>query len=546
MFKKFTITRGDLFGGITAGIVALPLCLAFGVASGLGAEAGLYGGIFVGIMASIFGGTPVQITGPTAPMTLIASTVVIGNTLPSGEINLPSVLMVFLLAGGFQVLFGVLRLGQFIRYLPYPVISGLMTGIGIIILAQQIFPLLGMSAPASDFLTILLSINQLSNGFNLSAAGLALATIILIYTLPRLTKVVPPTLIALIVLTSIAVVFHLSVPMIGEIPSGLPKPILPVFILTDIKLIIIAALQLAFLGAIDSLSTSLVADNMTKTQHNSNQELIGQGIGNMTSAIFGGIPAAGAFVRTAINIRSGARHASSGVIHGLFLLAVLLGLSGIVQYIPNAVLASILVTAGLGIIDYRSLKHIRRAPKSDVIVMLLVIVLTIFVDMIAAVAIGMIVASLIFMAKIATLAEQNTTLVVADDTPWADELALKEDLRKQIIFKHITGPLFFGFVSSFRASASTITEGKLFVLRMEKVNYLDQSGLYALHDVIVDSQAAGLTVCIVGLAENLVERLEMIQIIPGILHKSFVFENFEYFSKALPQILESNQSDRFN
>lgn len=541
MFKKFTVTKGDLFGGITAGIVALPLCLAFGVASGLGAEAGLYGGIFVGILASIFGGTPVQITGPTAPMTLIASTVVIGNTLPSGEINLPSVLMVFLLAGGFQVLFGLLRLGQFIRFLPYPVISGLMTGIGFIILAQQLFPLFGMQAPGSDFLTILLSINLLSDGFNLSAALLAFATLFIIYGLPRITKVVPPSLVALILLTSIAFLFKINIPTIGEIPSGLPKPILPVFELANIKLMIIASIQLAFLGAIDSLSTSLVADNMTKTQHNSNQELIGQGIGNMTSAIFGGIPAAGAFVRTAINIRSGARHASSGIIHGLFLLAVLLGLSNIVQYIPNAVLASILVTAGLGIIDYKSLKLIRRTPKSDVIVMLLVILLTVFVDMIAAVAIGMVVASLIFMAKIAKLAEDRSELVNADDAPWADELALDESIRKQIIFKHLSGPLFFGFVSAFRASAAKVTDGKLFVLRLEHVTYLDQSGLYALQDVISDCQSAGLKVCIVGLNPDLVAKLETMKIIPYTLHPSFVFEEFSHFIKILPQLIDTNE-----
>lgn len=539
MFARFCITRGDLFGGLTAGVVALPLCLAFGVASGLGAEAGLYGGIIVGILASLFGGTPVQISGPTAPMTLIASTVVITHTLPSGEINIANVLAVFLLAGLFQVLFGILRLGQFIRFLPYPVISGLMTGIGIIILTQQIFPLLGMVSPASDPVIIISSLGSLSSGFNPEAALLAALTIILIFVLPRFIKKLPASLVALVGLTTFGVIAGLSVPTIGQIPAGLPHFVVPAFVLAEVKLLIWAALQLAFLGSIDSLTTSLVADNITKTRHKSNQELIGQGIGNMTSALFGGLPGAGAFVRTAINVRAGGRHCTSGIIHGLFLLLVLLGLSGIVQYIPNAVLAGILVGAGLGIIDYRSLAHLLRAPRSDVLVMLTVIVLTVFAGMVTAVGVGMVMAALIFMAKVASVSEKNTVLTFAEEELWVDEIALPEPLRQRLLIKHVTGPLFFGFVYGFRAAAASITQGKILVLRMERVLYLDQSGLYALQDVMTDIQELGIQVYIVGLSDCQVNEMKSMNIIPHVLNEDRIFADFTAFQKALPQILAS-------
>lgn len=538
MFAKLTITRGDVFGGLTAGVVALPLCLAFGVASGLGAVAGLYGGIIVGILAALLGGTPVQISGPTAPMTLIASTVVIANTLPSGDINLPNVVAVFLLAGLFQAIFGVLRLGQYIRFLPYPVISGLMTGIGIIILTQQIFPLLGMASPSSNPLTIVSSLGEIPTGFNLSAAIIAVATIAMIFGLPRLIKVVPASLIALVGLTTLSVLLGLSVPVIGQIPSGLPHLIMPTFALADIKLLLLAGLQLAFLGSIDSLTTSLVADNMTKTQHNSNQELIGQGVGNMAAALFGGLPSAGAFVRTAINVRTGGRHSSSGIIHGVFLLAVLLGLYSVVQYIPNAVLAGILVGAGLGIIDYRSISHFRRAPRSDVLVMVLVVLLTIFVDMITAVSVGMILAALIFMVKVAEISEKNTVLTLAEEELWVDEAGIPESFRKHLLIKHVTGPLFFGFVYAFRAAAAKVTEGKMLVLRMEQVSYLDQSGLYALQDVITDLETIGLRVYLVGLPESLVDRLKSIHIVPHVMGEDRIFNDFDTFQKALPQLID--------
>lgn len=536
--SQYAISRGDIFGGLTAGVVALPLCLAFGVASGLGAAAGLYGGIILGIVASLVGGTAVQVSGPTAPMTLISASVVAANTLPTGEVNLSSVFAVFLLAGALQAVFGIVRLGRYVRFLPYPVISGLMTGIGIIIIIQQIFPVAGLDSPSSNPVAILRSLGALQHGVHPGAVLLAAATVALAFLLPRLVSVVPPSLIALVALTIIAAVFGISAPTIGDIPGGLPHFIVPSFDFADPKLIITAAFQLAFLGSIDALTTSLVADNITRTHHDSNRELVGQGVGNMAAALFGGIPGAGAFMRTAINIRAGGRHRSSGVIHGLFLLAVLLGLSSVVRYIPHAVLAGILISAGLSIIDYRSLAHLSSAPRADILLMLLVVALTIVTDLITAVGIGMVIASLIFMASIAGIMEQSTKLTLVEDEPWADEVEIPEELRNRLLIKHVDGPLFFGFAQVLRRISSQVAGGKMFVLRMERVSYMDQSGIYALQDVLVDLEAANLRVFLVGLPQSQVDRLEAMQVVPTLMPRENVFDKFEAFRRELPNIIE--------
>jgi SulP family sulfate permease len=412
-----------------------------------------------------------------------------------------------------------------------------MTGIGIIIIVQQIFPIAGMASPSSNPLVILSALGDLAQGIRLDAVFLAAATVASIYVIPRFIRAVPPSLIALVVLTLLAVLLRLGAPTIGDIPGGLPSPSLPEFALADLKPILTAAIQLAFLGSIDSLTTSLVADNITKTHHDSNRELVGQGIGNMAAALFGGLPGAGAFMRTAINVKAGGRNHSSGVIHGLFLLAVLLGLSGVVQYIPHAVLSGILIGAGLSIIDYRGLSHLLTAPRSDAVLMLTVIGLTIFTDLITAVSVGMIFAAFVFMTKIARISEENMRLTLIDDEPWADELEIPADMRERLLIKHVSGPLFFGFVYAFRASIAQVKDAKLLVLRMEQVSYMDQSGLYALQDILMDLESAGVQVFLVGIAPEQVDRLESIRVIPNLLRMDNVFEDFDTFKKALPGLL---------
>src|ERR1700726_4584863 len=304
---SWNVVRGDFFGGVAAGVVALPLALAFGVSSGLGPVAGLYGAIAIGIVAAGFGGTPVQISGPTGPMTLVVAGVVATNPLPSGAVNLPGVVTIIVLAGLLQIALGLFRIGAYIRYVPYPVISGFMSGIGVIIILQQLFPMHGAEPPSSEPLSILRQLHLLGGNIRLGAVALSAFTVATVFILPRFTKAVPASLVALVALTALAVLLGLEVSVIGRIPSGLPSLVIPSLDFQRAPLLMAAAIQLAFLGAIDSLLTALVADNLTRTQHDSNRELVGQGLGNIAAGLIGGIPGAGATMRTVLNVEAGGR-----------------------------------------------------------------------------------------------------------------------------------------------------------------------------------------------------------------------------------------------
>lgn len=413
---KFDTThlRGDFFGGLTAGVVALPLALAFGVQSGMGAIAGLYGAIALGMLAAWFGGTATQISGPTGPMTVV-STVVIFTLIEkygSLEAAMGDIIAVFLLAGFMQILLGLFRIGQYIRYIPYPVVSGFMSGIGVIIIAFQVFPFLGHASP-KKIPEIFAILPDVLPHINYAAAQLASATILIIYLFPKLTRVVPSPLVALVALTIASTLMELDVAVIGTIPEGLPELKLAAISTVhwfDMSSIIVPAMTLAALGAIDSLLTSIVADNLTRTQHDSNREMIGQGLGNMAASIIGGIPGVGATMRTVVNINSGGKTRLSGVIHSLSLLLVLVGASTYAQLIPLPVLAGILITVGIGIIDYKGIKHVLHVPKTDAVIMLLVLGLTVFVDLLQAVGVGMAMASILFMKKMSDIAEDKSVV----------------------------------------------------------------------------------------------------------------------------------------
>ncbi len=318
----FANLRGDIYGGMVAAVVALPLALAFGVASGLGAIAGLYGAIFVGFFAALFGGTPAQVSGPTGPMTVVMAGIV---TTFTG--NPAMALMAVILGGGFQILLGFSRVGQYIALVPYPVISGFMSGIGCIILILQAGPLVGHVASPEGVVATLKAIPDYVGDpvwDAVLAGGLALAIVYLTPT--RIARIIPPPLLALFIATPLTYFFLPHAPVIGEVPRGFPTPVMPNVTWEGLELVLESAVVLALLGAIDSLLTSLVCDNMTRTQHDSDRELIGQGIGNMVAGIFGGIPGAGATMRSVANIRTGGRTPISGALHAVILLGVLLGL----------------------------------------------------------------------------------------------------------------------------------------------------------------------------------------------------------------------------
>lgn len=535
--------RGDLFGGITAGIVALPLALAFGAQTELGAIAGLYGAIALGFFAALFGGTPVQISGPTAPMTVVSAVIIAESTQRAGSLQeaIPLVLAVFFVAGLLQVLMGVFRIGKYIRYIPYPVVSGFMSGIGVIIIIGQIFPLFGAMTPTGGSLAVLKSLDDLPRVIDWEAVVLSIIAVVLVYFSPRIIKAVPSTLIALLGVSLLGyLVFRGEVGLIsdssgGKMPSGVPDLHLhffaPLLVPANWKLILEYAATLAALGAIDTLLTSVVADNITKTKHDSNQELVGQGIGNMAAAFIAGLPGAGATMRTVINANSGGKTRLSGIVAALLLLAILLGMGPLVGQVPTAVLAGILLTVGIGIIDYKGIRNIRAIPRSDAIIMMAVLVLTVFVGLLEAVAIGMLLASILFMKAISDVVEHRTVSApltsYSSEIPWSDEVGLLEKVGSKVFIKHLDGPLFFGFASRFQEMSKVMPGVKVVVFRMKKVPYIDQSGMLAMEEAVLDLQRQGITVAMTGLQQQPKAMLEGIKLIPNILPNHLVFKNFD-------------------
>ncbi len=549
----FSNIKGDFFGGITAGIVALPLALAFGEQTDLGAVAGLYGAIALGIMAAIFGGTKTQISGPTAPMTVVSAVMITEVIKEAGSLEqgMPVIIATFVLTGLIQVLLGVLKLGKYIKYIPYPVVSGFMSGIGVIIVVTQIFPFIGADSPAGGALGTINSLHTIPELVNIYSIGIAVVTIAIIYSLPYLTKKVPATLVALLLISILAYYFIpdgtiLKINSKGDIPSGLPKvsfDFLKVFLNVNILVRIFEyAFTLAALGAIDSLLTSVVADNITKTKHNSNKELIGQGLGNVAAGVIGGLPGAGATMRTVININSGGKNRLSGVVAGLLLAAILLGLGQLVGHIPNAVLAGILVTVGIGIIDYKGIRHLKSIPLSDAVIMFIVLLLTVFVDLLVAVAAGMVLASFVFMKKTADIVEGESKSISLKDfqseSVWEDEKELVEHLGNKVYIKHIEGPLFFGMIAGFKELFKSLPETvETVVIRMDNVPYVDQSGLYAMEEVVTDLKQKGIKVLFWKLGDQPKVMFQKIDIIPDLVSEEECFDSAE----GIEEYLKKNQ-----
>lgn len=550
--------KGDVFGGITAGIVALPLALAFGIqafsgidspeASSIGALAGLVGATLLGFFAALFGGTHSQISGPTGPMTVITASIVSG-AWASSQGNISAVIFSMSLAGIFcglfQVIFGLIRIGKYVRYIPYPVLSGFMSGIGVIIILQQIYPIIGKKSPAGTLDMIINFPAALADGVSVIALALGLACISLIVLVPKVTKKVPATLVALIAVTVVSLFTNLDSSLtIGNIPAGLPMPFFTKVQLDGIdwasviEASLVPGLTLAGLGSIDTLLTSVVADNITKTKHNSNQELIGQGIGNAVAGLFCGLAGAGATMRTVVNVKSGGRTQISGMIHAVLLLAILLGLGSLVKYVPLSVLAGILITVGWGIIDFRGFKDILRIPKSDAFVMMVVFLMTVFVDLLTAVGIGMVIACVLFMKRAGDLVENSYSAKALDtfdkESPWEDEKDIPEEIRNRIYIERLDGPIFFGSITGFQRVMHDIpTNVKIVIIRMRRVPFMDQSGVYAMETAIKDLQAQGIKVLMTIIQPQPRYMLENHHIIPILIPKENTFETFEECTEYL-------------
>ncbi len=557
--------KGDIFGGITAGIVALPLALAFGIqafggvdspeASSMGAYAGLVGATLLGFFAALFGGTHSQISGPTGPMTVITAALISG--IWASQQSFSAVLIGMALAGIFcglfQVLFGVIKIGKYVRYIPYPVLSGFMSGIGVIIILQQLYPLVGLKSPVLVVDMVTQLPQRIAAGISSTSLLLGLGTVLIIWLFPKLTTKVPATLVALVVMTLVSL--FLSVPeslTIGRIPAGLPMPF---FAKEGVSLAgldwgslllgaIVPGLTLAGLGSIDTLLTSVVADNITKTKHDSNRELIGQGIGNAVAGLFCGIAGAGATMRTVVNVKSGGRTQLSGMTHALLLLAILLGLGSLVRYVPLSVLAGILITVGWGIIDFKGFRDLLKIPRADAFVLIVVFLLTVFVDLLTAVGIGMVIACVLFMKRASDLVEggySSQEMTGFDkESPWPDEQGMPDTVAHRIYIQRLNGPIFFGTITKFKEVMQTVPEdAKVVIIRMRLVSFMDQSGLYAMEEAIKDIQSRGAQVLMTIIQPQPLYMLRKMDVIPDLVPEDHTFETFESCTEYLKSKIEN-------
>ncbi|HIF50603.1 MAG TPA: SulP family inorganic anion transporter [Thiotrichaceae bacterium] len=492
--------RGDIYGGLTAAVVALPLALAFGVASGAGPLAGMYGAILVGFFAAVFGGTPSQVSGPTGPMTVVMTGIIMHF---SG--NPAMAFTVVMLGGVFQIIFGLLKFGRFINLVPYPVISGFMSGIGCIIIILQLAPFVGGES-VKGVLQSVLHIPELIGQIQTHALSLGLIALAIVCFLPQqISRYIPGPLLALIVGTIMGVFFFKNASVIGEIPTGLPSMQLPVFSADEFATIIKFSLILAFLGSIDSLLTSLIADSVTRTHHKSDRELLGQGIGNIIAGLFGAIPGAGATMRTVVNVRAGGRTPISGALHALVLLLMVLGLGGLAELIPHAVLAGILLKVGYDIIDWNYVRRLHQVPRSGVLIMLTTLALTVFVDLVTAVAVGTIMASMLFVKRMANT-QAASMKIVSGASDWQElteeEAGLFERAKGHVVLFHVEGPMSFASCKDIVQLLTADRDQDVLILDFTNVTFIDSSASIAVEEAISQAQADDDHVILCGMCES--------------------------------------------
>ena len=532
---NFRHVKGDIFGGLTAGVVTLPLALAFGLQSGLGPVSGLYCAIFLGAIAVVFGGTRTLISTPTGPMTVVAALTISQAIVFAGslELALGTILGIFVLAGVVQIVFGLLKFGSNVKYIPYPVLSGFMTGIGIILILFEIYPLMGLSGP-STVKDVLTGLPQAIGDTNIQALGLGGITLVILYASPRLTSKVPATLLALIAGTLISLGAGLSVPLIGEVSQGLPAFQLEALWHVNISepwFLISSALTLGALGCIDTLLTAVIVDKITETKHDSNRELVGQGVGNIASACFGGLPGAGTTMSSIVNVKAGGRTPLAGVISSFFLLAVLFGLGRYVQYVPIPVLAAILITVGLDIIDYSGLKEVMKVERAEGAILCIVLLMTVFVDLITAVGTGMTLSVFVFMKKMGAIGEEKITLFplrtlkIRKPCDLRDEFLLPPDYLDHVYIQTFSGPVFFGFSQFLIDNLKQLPSVKVIVFEMNRVPYLDQSAAHALELVFEYMKKSGIRVLLANVNRQPLTMLHAVDLVPRLIPKQHIFED---------------------
>lgn len=540
-FKNFQIV-GDLFGGLTTAIVSLPLALAFGVASGAGADAGLWGAILVGLFASLFGGSTSLISEPTGPMTVVMTAVLTTMMAAHPEQGLAMAFTVVMLAGIFQITLGKLKLGKYITLMPYSVISGFMSGIGLILIILQIAPFLGQPSPPGGVLATIHALPSLILNMNFWELFLGILTLAVLYYMPKeWRRFIPPQLLALFCITLVSVILFDtdSIRRIGTIPAGLPSIHWPSFTVDMVSNMIINALVLGTLGCIDTLLSAVIADSLTRQEHDSNKELVGQGIANLISGIFGGLPGAGATMGTVVNIQSGAKSPASGIVRALILLLVVLWASKLIEPIPMAVLAAIALYVGLNILDWSFLKRAHKVALSPTIIMYGVMLLTVFVDLIVAVGIGIFIANILTIEKLSRLQSGNIKTIsdADDDTPLTpEEQDLLDKSNGKVLFFYLSGPMIFGVSKTIAKHHNSIKDYEVLVLDLSAVPMMDVTVGLALENAIkdaIDAQCHVYIYCPNAQAMDRLEKLGVPEILPD---DSLVESRKEALEKAAEKV----------
>jgi len=541
--------KGDFTGGLTAAIIALPMGLAFGLQSGLGPQAGLYTAIILALLASIVAGTKTLISDPTGPMTIVAATI-IAEAGFNGVGKIPVVIILsFALGGIFQIMFGLIKVAQYVKYISYPVLSGFMGGIGIIIILTQWHTFLGGQRPGG-IIDIILDLHTPIIEYHWSSIILGSLTLVFIYFIPKISKKIPAGLISLIIGTLVSFTFkkewgwHWDYSTIGEIPSDLPQIVLPFseflnITFSEFSIAVVSGLTLAGLGTIDTLLTSVVADNLTKTKHNGNRELIGQGIGNFVAALFGGLPGAGSTTGTVANINSNGKTNMSGIFKAIFLLIVLVGLGPLLKDVPKPVLSALLISVGIGIIDFKGMKKLFSLKNSDSLVLLLVVVLTVFVDLLVAVGIGMVLSSFFFMQRMGELVDQQSKS--GDINEIEKKLKIPESIKNRIMVYELDGPLFYGFSDQFKEQAEAIIGKDAVIINMSQVPYIDASGTYVLEEVIKNFKDKKVEVILVGVKDHIFKQFEEFKVIPNTLAEEKAYNSVRAGLKYLKFQLEEKK-----
>lgn len=507
-YDKKTFTA-DLMAGIIVGIVALPLAIAFGIASGVSPEKGIITAIVAGFIISVFGGSKVQIGGPTGAFIIIIYGII-------QQYGIQGLTIATLMAGVFLILFGLLRLGTIIKYIPYPIVVGFTSGIAVTIFTTQIKDLFGLTVDKmpGDFIEKWIVYIQNLGTADIWCAIVGILSVVIISITPRFSKKIPGSLIAIIVMTVAALLLKNfagvgSIETIGDrftINAQLPDAQLPGLTWDTIKSLVSPALTIAILGAIESLLSATVADGVIGDRHNSNTELIGQGIANLATPLFGGIPATGAIARTMTNINNGGKTPVAGIVHAIVLVLIFLFLMPLAQYIPMACLAGVLVVVSYNMCGWRSFMALMKNPKSDVTVLLITFFLTIIFDLTVAIEVGLIIACLLFMKR---MSETTDVKVIMDEIDPNDESDIKLENNEHLIIPdgvevyEINGPYFFGAGNRFEEIMARFgNRPKVRIIRMRKVPFVDSTGIHNLTNLCTMSQKEGIQIVLSGVNPN--------------------------------------------